>query len=625
LSDDPVERRLTAILAADVAGYSRLVGLDEEGTIARLEALRRELIDPAIARHRGNIRNTAGDSMLIEFVSVVDAVRCAVETQQTMAVRTSGEPEEKRIAFRIGINLGDVVVQPNGDLMGDGVNIAARLEGIAPAGGIVLSEDAWRQVRGRVDAKVADLGPQNLKNIARPVKAYRIELGVAGPPVARKSRLRRALIAAAVIFLIVAASGGAWYRYAKPAPADAPGLSIVVLPFANLGGDPSQDYLADILTEELTTGIARIPGSFVIARNTAATFKGKAVDVREIGRELGVRYALEGSAQPSGEKVRVNAQLIDAETGAHLWADQFDADRSDMLAMQDEIVIRLSRALEMQLTTADATRLERAHPGNPEAEDLAMRCHAALLTIAAARNEILNYVPLCKQALTLDPNNVRALASMSVILAVRVFQAVCTDCAGNSRRADDLAARALALDPNFYLAHHAKGWALYLRGELEQAEAEEERAIALNPSYIGAVNFLCFLYIRTGQVEKAISCDERGIRLSPRDPLVYTFYADRGTESFMLGRIDEAISWTRRAVADNPDIVGTYLALSAMLALDDKVAEAKDVLQHYISMPHVSIRTIAQLKTQTAGASPRYLEFRERLYEGLRKAGFPEG
>ena len=330
-------RKLAAILAADVVGYSRLAGSDEERTLARLRALRSDLIDPTIAVHNGRVVKRTGDGIIIEFRSVVDAVRCAIEVQNGMLERNAGLPPERRIEFRIGIHLGDLVEESDGDLMGDGVNIAARLEGIAEPGGICLSEDAYRQVRDRIKEAFIDLGEQQLKNIARPVRAYAVKSGPAGrTPEQRVSATER--------------SGP-------------PRLSIVVLPFTNIGVDPEQEYFVDGVTESLTTDLSRISGSFVIGRNTAFTYKGKHVDLKQIGRELNVRYVLEGSIQRSGSRMRVNVQLIDAESGAHLWAERFDKPVGDLFEMQDEIVARLANQLGMQLAAVEARRAHHAsHP-----------------------------------------------------------------------------------------------------------------------------------------------------------------------------------------------------------------------------------------------------------------------
>ena len=372
-------RKLAAILAADVAGYSRLAGSDEDRTLARLRGLRSDLIDPAIAAHHGRVVKRTGDGVLIEFRSVVDAVRCAIEVQNGMVERNAGLPPERRIEFRVGIHLGDVVEESDGDLMGDGVNIAARLEGIAKPGAICLSEQAYRQVKSRLDLAVSDLGPTELKNIAEPVRVYSLQVGV---PAQAKAAAPEPL---------------------KPPP---PRLSIVVLPFANLGGDPEQDYFVDGVTESLTTDLSRISGSFVIGRNTAFTYKGRHVDLKQIGRELNVRYVLEGSVQRSGNRLRVNVQLIDAETGAHLWAERFDKPLADLFDMQDEIVARLANQLGAQLIAAEARRAERAP--HPDSTDL---YYQGLVWFhkGITREFMTRARDFFERALALDPDNVDAL------------------------------------------------------------------------------------------------------------------------------------------------------------------------------------------------------------------------
>ena len=390
-------RKIAAILVADVVGYSRLAGADEDRTLSRLRGLRSDLIDPAIAAHHGRVVKRTGDGVLVEFRSVVDAVRCAVEMQNGVIERNAGLPPERRIEFRIGIHLGDVVEEADGDLMGDGVNIAARLEGIAAPGAICLSEDAYRQVKGRLDLAVSDLGPTQLKNIADPIRVYSLQVGVpaqAKPAAVPKKRSSLAPLAAGIAALLVVIAGGGWWLVNANRPAavsttapmavapsaataaEAKRLSIVVLPFANLSNDPAQDYFADGVTESLTTDLSRLRGSFVIARNTAFTFKGKNVDAREIGKELGVRYVLEGSVQRDAGRMRVNVQLIDAETGNHLWADRFDKPAADLFEMQDEIVARLANQLGAELVAAEARRAQQAP--NPNSMDLYFQGLASL-------------------------------------------------------------------------------------------------------------------------------------------------------------------------------------------------------------------------------------------------------
>ena len=390
-------RKIAAILVSDVVGYSRLAGADEDRALARLRAIRSDLIDPIIAVHHGRVVKRTGDGAIVEFRSVVDAVRLAIEVQHGMIERNAGVPAERRIEFRIGIHLGDVVEESDGDLMGDGVNIAARLEGVCEPGGVCLSEQAYWQVKGRLDLAVVDLGPTQLRNIAEPIRVYSLRVGVpaqakpakpAEPvtPVPSKKRSALMPLAAALTALVVLIGAGAWWfldanrpaAVASKAPAEAARLSIVVLPFTNLSNDPAQDYFADGVTENLTTELSRLHNSFVIARNTAFTFKGKTLDAKAIGKALGVRYVLEGSVQRDGTRVRVNAQLIDAESGAHLWADRFEDDVADLFKLQDEVVARLARTLQVELLNTEAQRSLHDHPGNPDAIDLTMRGLALL-------------------------------------------------------------------------------------------------------------------------------------------------------------------------------------------------------------------------------------------------------
>jgi TolB-like protein/class 3 adenylate cyclase len=373
-------RKIAAILVADVVGYSRLAGADEEGTLARLRALRSDLIDPAVAAHHGRVVKRTGDGSLIEFRSVVDAVRCAIRVQNGMVERHAGVAEDRRIQFRVGVHLGDVVEEADGDLMGDGVNIAARLEGVAEPGGICLSEQAYWQVKGRLDLTVIDLGPIQLKNIAEPIRVYSLE--VVAP--------------------------GATKRTPVPAPEKSapPRLSIVVLPFANIGGDAEQEHFVDGVTESLTTDLSRIRGSFVIGRNTAFTYKGKAVDLKQIGRELNIRYVLEGSVQRGGNRMRVNVQLIGAESGNHLWADRFDKPLADLFDMQDEIVARLAGALNAQLVAAEARRAERTP--TPDSVDLHFQ-GLAWFNKGATPENVARARTFSDLALSADPDNVDAL------------------------------------------------------------------------------------------------------------------------------------------------------------------------------------------------------------------------
>jgi adenylate cyclase len=427
-------RKIAAILCSDVVGYSRLAGANEDRILARLRALRSDLIDPTIAVHSGRVVKRTGDGSIVEFRSVVDAVRCAIEVQNAMIERNAGVPEDRRIVFRIGIHLGDVVEESDGDLMGDGVNIAARLEGIAKAGAICLSEDAYRQVSGRLDMEVTDLGPIQLKNIERSIRVYSLQVGVpaqakpvveAKPPEPNR-RSRLAPLGAGIVALLVVIAAGAWYFLAvnRPAtvastPVDAPRLSLVVLPFENLSGDKEQDYFADGLTDDLTTDLSHLPDSFVIARNTAFTYKGKPVDAKQIGRELGVRYVLEGSVRRVGESITVNSQLISTETGAHVWADRFDGDRSKLGELQVDFVARLARSLGVELVKAESLRAMRERPNNPDAVDLSMRGRA-MLNSHVDKAVTIDAATLFDRAVALDAQNVSALVGLATDLTWRV-------------------------------------------------------------------------------------------------------------------------------------------------------------------------------------------------------------
>ena len=581
--------------------------------------------------HHGRIVKRTGDGAIVEFRSVVDAVNCAIEVQRAMVERNAEVAPDKRIEFRIGIHLGDVVEESDGDLMGDGVNIAARIEGICEPGAICLSEDAYRQVKGRLDLAVTDLGPTKLKNIADPVRVYSLEVGKPAQvretnPASPERRSMFLLLAAGIVALLFI-TAGIWLALrpasGPEASATTPRLSIVVLPFANLSGDPGQDYLADVLTEGLTTGLSRISGTFVIARSTAFTYKGKPVDVKQVGRDLGVRYVLEGSEQHSGNQVRVNAQLIDAETGAHLWADQFDADRADLLQMQDEIVTRIARAMQIQLVAVDAARVTRARPGNLDAEDLALRCEAGMYNSPGGSAEFTAAFDLCDRALHIDNGNVFALTGMTLRYIVPVIEAQSRDPQADIRRADELVTRALAIDPNFYAAHFAKAFVFVAQGRTQEAVAEGERSLALNPSYINAYVALCSANNFLGRPDRALELADKAIRLSPRDPFLRELYHQKGWAFFMKQQDDQAIEWLRRAEGGD---VFTDLILAAALALTGQQADAHEALKRYLAVNGVTSKTIAQLRKQqlSLADNPKWLAYNERLFEGLRKAGMPE-
>jgi adenylate cyclase len=646
---DRIERRLAAILAADVAGYSRLTGVDEEGTHVQLQAHLRALVDPKVAEHRGRIVKNTGDGMLAEFSSVVDAVRCALDVQRGMAERNTEVPDEKRIEFRMGINVGDIIID-RGDIFGDGVNVAARLEGLAKPGGICISDDAHRQVRGKFDVTFEDVGERQLKNIARPVRVFRVALddARAAKPISQphnaaaavrrdKWSARITAIGAAVV-MIAAAGGAALYFHLGRAPVvsqmpdqlakPSERFSIVVLPFANLSGDANQDYLADVISDELTTGFSRFRDSFVISRSTAFTYKGKPINVRQIGKDLGVRYALEGSVQPSGDRLRVNVQLIDTENDAHLWADQFDENRSDLLQMQDAIVTRIAHAIGIKLATEQARRAQ-TRAANPNAEDLAWRCSAALMRTFWTSERDFGY-RLCEQALEIDPENVRALAVLSFKFTHRVaFLAKPDDAKADLRRADELASLAIKIDPDYSLAHSAKGDVLLLAGRYQEAIDSYRRALMLVPSNIQPGLALAYSFV--GEPEQAIAYADKAMRLSPHDPASTwpTLYLTKALAFGMLQDYEQALVWIERAEAAAPEIPVMGLTRSVLLAIAGQEVEARATMQRYLANDKAPIRTITQWKARWQGGrlpsySPRFLMWGLKFNEGLRTAGLPE-
>jgi TolB-like protein/class 3 adenylate cyclase/Tfp pilus assembly protein PilF len=512
-------RRLAAILVADVAEYSRLMGADEEGTHERFKAHLVELFDPKIREHRGRIVKTTGDGVLAEFASVVDAVRCAGEIQQTMADRDLDVAEERRIRFRIGVNLGDVIADSD-DIFGDGVNVAARLEGLAAPGGICVSGTVCDHIGDRLPHSFDDMGERSVKNISRPVRvcAVRVE-GISGLPTASVSPT---------------ASGSP--------PGPAPRLSIVVLPFANLSNDSEQQYFADGITEDLTADLSRIADSFVISRNSAFTYRTKPIGTKQIGRDLGVRYVLEGSVRRSGNQVRVNTQLIDAETDAHLWAERFDGDRSDLFALQDEITSRIAVTLNLELVRVEAGRTTE----HPDALDYILRGRAAS-NKPPSPDKYAEEISLFARALALDPRSVEAQSLLATALMARVVDNMTDTAAADIARAEGLAREALAASPLTPLAHFAKGQVLRAQRRYEEAIPEYETALASNRNWVGALHALGQCKLFAGVMEEAIRLVEQAIRLSPRDPQLGIWYQEIGRVHLLQSRIDEAIVWHEKA------------------------------------------------------------------------------
>jgi TolB-like protein/Flp pilus assembly protein TadD len=585
-------RKLAAILVADIVGYSRLAGADEDRILARLRTLRSDLIDPIIAVHHGRVVKRTGDGSIIEFRSVVDAVRCAIEVQSGLAERNAGLPPEKRIEYRVGIHLGDVVEEADGDLMGDGVNIAARLEGTCEAGGVCLSEDAYRQVRDRLKERFVDLGEKALKNIARPVRVYALTSDSAGAAPAAK---------------------------AEPERREPLRLSIVVLPFANIGGDPEQDYFADGVTESLTTDLSRISGAFVIGRSTAYSYKGKSPDLKQIGRELNVRYVLEGSVQRGGNRMRVNVQLIDAETGAHLWAERFDKPVADLFDMQDEIVSRLANRLGHELAVAEAKRAERV--ANPDSMDhyflgLAyLNKGGTVESLDKARSHF-------NHALDLDPDNVRALVSRAWTDLAFVLNSLSDDRAKRLRSAEADLGKAIRLREDDANAHVAIGCLRSISNRANQAIAECERALAIDRNLTSAHAYIGFAKFVAGRNEETEAHVLEALRISPRDTHAGIWMLIAAFAKLYGGRDEEAVAWLNQSIERGGNWPPPYFWLAAALASLGRLEEAREAACAGLEL-NPSF-TIARLRSSAVSDSPAYLAHRERMYEGLRKAGLPE-
>jgi TolB-like protein/class 3 adenylate cyclase len=588
-------RKLAAILVADVVGYSRLAGTDEDRTLSRLRGLRSDLIDPAINAHHGRIVKRTGDGSIIEFRSVVDAVRCAIEVMTGLIERNAGVPPERRIEFRVGIHLGDIVEESDGDLMGDGVNIAARLESIAKPGAICLSEDAYRQVKGRLDLAVSDLGQIQLKNIAEPIRVYSLDVGKPAQT--------------------------------KPAPATAPEksalprLSMVVLPFANIGGDPQQEHFVDGVTESLTTDLSRIRGAVVIARNTAFTYKGKPLDVKTIGRDLSVRYILEGSVQRAGNRMRVNVQLVDAEAGSHLWAERFDKPVANLFDMQDEIVARLAGALNAQLAAAEARRAEQAP--NPDSMDLYFQ-GLAWLNRGYSPENLAQARGFFDRALAADPDNVDALVGWARADVVEGALSFAPDPTAAFAAAEAKLDKALSLVPDHALGHAYLGLANMHTKRAAEGIAECEHALELNRNLASAHAMIGLGRVYIGRADETEAHVTEALRLSPRDTLAYQWMSNAGMAKNYLGRWDEAVAWFRRSIEANRNNPYAYFRLAAALAQLGRLDEARSAVKAGLALnPAFAISRDRALRTAMSD-DPTYLAQIEPYLEGMRKAGLPE-
>ena len=588
-------RKLVAILAADVVGYSRLAGSDEDRTLARLRALRSDLIDPTIAVHNGRIVKRTGDGNLVEFRSVVDAVRCAIEVQHGMVERNAGLPAERRIEFRVGIHVGDVVEESDGDLMGDCVNIAARLEGIAKPGAICLSEDAYRQVKSRLDLAVSDLGPTKLKNIAELVRVYSLEVSVP-TPVKHSPQTGRATPEPSA-------------RLALP---DKP--SIAVLAFQNMSGDPEQEYFADGMVEEIITGLSRIKWLFVIARNSSFTYKGKAVDVRQVGRELGVRYVLEGAVRKARNRVRITAQLLEAETGAHLWADRYDGNLEDVFDLQDQITEKVVGVVEPSLRQSEIERSRRKRPENLDAYDLYLRALPHMVSLMPADARIA--AGLLKDALKLDPNYAAAHATLAWCHEICFHR-------GGFDEADKIvglrhARTAIASGTDDATALAVAAFVISnLSKDRKAALSAIERALSLNPSSAMALYWGALIHAYDDNSAAATAHANRALRLSPFDPVAFLAHAALGVVAFQEARYDEAASHYAKAVQANAHFSTLYFCHASALALAGRVEEARPIIGQGLELaPETRCSDVFKYGVTRA--------FADKYIEGARLLGLPE-
>ncbi len=626
MAEDRVQRKLTTILAADVEGYSRLMGADEEATLKTLKTYR-EIIDSLIAKQNGRLVGTAGDAVLVEFGSTVEAVRCAMSIQEDLAVRNAELHEDRRMRFRIGINVGDVMVEGD-DLFGDGVNVAARLEGLAEPGGICISGSTFDQVKNKLSIGFEDIGLQEVKNIAEPVRAYRVspegQQGIA-PSRKKESSLWRIPAIAAAVLGVVAAGGIAWWQPwapdVEPASVDKMAFklpdkpSIAVLPFTNLSGDKEQEYFSDGITEDIITDLSKVSGLFVIARNSSFKFKGRSVDVRDVARDLGVGHVVEGSVRKSGSRVRITAQLIDARTGNHLWAERYDRELSDIFGVQDDVVGRIVSALAVELTDADKARaVRRRRTVNLQAYEFVLRGRQLLTRIAGQDTEKAR--EYFEKAISIDPGYARAYTNLG-LLYWNAWRLWGRDRAGNLTRALQIGKKAVAHDPD-----DAGAWTLLavvhqFRKEHDLAEIEANKAIALEPTHAETLGNLGGYLWYAGRPREAIEYLERAVRLDPYHPSVYLTWLG-GVYSWS-GRYDRAITVLKRAIRREPDYIVNHVLLAAAYAHsgkdEDARAEAAEILR---LNPNFTLRAFK------AFVPIRKKADLDRYVTGLRRAGLPE-
>jgi TolB-like protein/class 3 adenylate cyclase len=594
LSSEHVERRLAAILAADVAGSCRLIGIDEEGTLAQLKALRKTLFDPKIAEHHGRIVKNTGDGALVEFASVVDAVRCADEIQRSMAEQNTDVPQDRRIEFRIGIHVGDIIIADD-DIFGDGVNIAVRLEGIAEPGGVSISDDAHRQIRGKIGIDYDDMGPQVLKNIAEPMRVWRVRIGPNfSPAMLTKPPIETAL------------------PLALP---DKP--SIAVLPFTNMSGDPEQDYFADGMVDDIITALSHFKALFVIARNSSFTYKGRAVDVKQVGRELGVRYVLEGSVRKAANRVRITGQLVDTATGAHLWADRFDGGLDDIFDLQDKVTASVVGAIAPKLEQAEIERAKRKPTESLDAYDYYLRGIASVhLWTKEANAEALR---LFYRASELDPDFATAYGMAAWCYVWRKLNGWMMEPAQDIAETKRLAERAAALGRDDAVALSYGGCALaYVANDAEGGAALVDRALVLNPNLAAAWTASGWVRTSLGETDTVIEHMAHAMRLSPLDPLMFSMQAVTAIGHFFAGRYSDAALWAEKAVREQPSLI-TLRVAAASYASAGRSEDAHQAIARALQFdPDMCV---SNLKDRLMQFRPEHFA---KYADALRKAGLPE-